>query len=85
MHLAGCGLFGEISCHVTRRVGLYWRDALEATPSVASQKSDFTLRMPSAGIGRGFTGHVAGARDRDSFEDARTAGSGTLVVEKAQV
>ena len=46
--LAGCGFLGEVACDGTRKVGLFWRDAL-GWPLVWDQDEETAVQSPRGG------------------------------------
>ena len=47
-YLAGCGPFGEVTCSGSRRVGLFWRDALD-WPLVWDRDEETAIQSPHGG------------------------------------
>jgi hypothetical protein len=47
-YLAGCGFLGEVACAGTRKVGLFWRDAL-GWPLVWEQGEETAIQSPRGG------------------------------------
>lgn len=71
-YLAGCGVLGEVAWIGSRRVGLFWRDAL-GWPLVWNQDEETAIQSPQGGTKLSWGGQPAGpkkGRNRQRFEFA---------------
>jgi hypothetical protein len=68
--LAGCGLLGELACDGTRKVGLFWSEAL-AWPLVWDENEETAIQSPRGGTKVSWGGpplHPRKARNRQRFD-----------------
>ena len=77
-YLAGCGLLGEVTCSGSRRVGLFWRDALE-WPLVWDRDEETAIQSPGGGTKISWGGETLDpsrppARQRLELESTDVAG-----------
>ncbi len=73
--LDGCGFLGELACDGTRRVGLFWSEAL-GWPMVWDQEQETAIQSPRGGTKIAWGGPPLApkrARNRQRFELAPTA------------
>jgi hypothetical protein len=75
-YLAGCGLFGELSCDGTRAVGFFWSEVLH-WPVVWDRDEETAVQSPQGGTKVAWGGEPVSSRqgsDRQRFELVATGG-----------
>ena len=82
--LAGCGPLGELACDGTRRVGLFWAEAL-GWPLVWDQQEETAVQSPAGGTKIAWSGPPVApkrTRNRQRLELAVTSGSPAAEVDR---
>ena len=83
-YLAGCGYLGELACDGTRKVGLFWSEAL-GWPLVWDQDSETAIQSPHGGTKVAWGGPPLDpkkGRNRQRFDLATTDGDQEAEVDR---
>lgn len=82
--LSGCGVLGELACDGTRRVGLFWAQALD-WPLVWDRQEETAVQSPAGGTKIAWGGPPVApkpSRNRQRLELSVTSGSPSAEVER---